>query len=119
MIAAMVIPSIKLKPWAKKLIIAGTFIGPSIWVGTLALYYEIGGPTLWRAAEPAALGTYYEIPVLGLASSFFEFVGLLALGSVALMAAGVRIPFISTKESPRPNPDMSFLQISRSRVEFF
>jgi hypothetical protein len=100
MIAAMVLPSIALKSWAKKLVIAGTFIGPSLWVGTLAFYYEIGGPAFWRVSNPAAPGTYYEIPVIGLAASFFEFVGLLALGSVALLASGVTIPLISAKEPP-------------------
>jgi hypothetical protein len=100
MIAAMILPSIALKSWAKKLVIAGTFIGPTIWVGTLALYYEVGGPALWRVADPAAPGTYYEIPVIGLAASFFEFVGLVALGSVALLASGLKIPLISAKDPP-------------------
>lgn len=100
MIAAMVLPSIELKSWAKKLIIAGTFIGLTIWVGTLALYYEIGGLAFWRVADPAAPGTYYELPVLGLAASFFEFVGLLALGAVALVAAGIKIPIITGAELP-------------------
>jgi len=118
MIAAMVLPSIALKPWAKMLVIAGTFIGPSLWVGTLAFYYEIGGPAFWRVSNPAAPGTYYEIPVIGLAASFFEFVGLLALGSVALLASEVTIPLISAKE-PHPSPGTSLSPILRCRVEYF
>jgi hypothetical protein len=98
MIAAMVLPSIALKPWAKKLVIAGTFIGPTLWVGTLAFYYEIGGPAFWRVPNPDAPGTYYEVPVVGPVATILEFVGLLALGSVALLASGVKIPLISAKE---------------------
>ncbi|MEM1952559.1 MAG: hypothetical protein QXY84_02925 [Candidatus Caldarchaeum sp.] len=100
MIAALVLPSLSLKPWAKKLIIAGTFIGPTAWIGVLATYYEIGGPALWRLEAPTAPGTYYELPVIGLAASAFEFLGFVALGVVALSAAGVNIPFISSSQPP-------------------
>ncbi len=92
MIASMVLPSLQLKPWAKKLIIAGTFAGPTLWVGVLASYYEIGGPKIWRFEAITAPGSYYEIPLLGLLAGIFEFLGLLALGAVALSASGVKIP---------------------------
>ncbi|MEN3048577.1 MAG: hypothetical protein ABDH63_07370, partial [Candidatus Caldarchaeales archaeon] len=65
-IAAMVLPSLSIKPWAKKLIVAGTFLGPTLWIGVLATYYEIGGPAIWRIEAPAAPGTYYELPLIGL-----------------------------------------------------
>ncbi|GAY26309.1 hypothetical protein ATG_15120 [Desulfurococcaceae archaeon AG1] len=100
MIASMVLPSLQLKPWAKKLIIAGTFAGPTLWVGVLASYYEIGGPKIWRFEAITAPGSYYEIPLLGLLAGIFEFLGLLALGAVALSASGVKIPIISSKEPP-------------------
>ncbi|MCS6784601.1 MAG: hypothetical protein NZ581_05340, partial [Candidatus Caldarchaeum sp.] len=107
MIAALLLPSLRLKPWAKKLIIAGTFIGPTLWIGVLATYYEIGGPSLWRFEAVTAPGTYYELPVIGLAASGLEFLGFVALGIVALSAIGVNIPLLSTKEHPQ-----------KSRLEF-
>ncbi|MCS7126921.1 MAG: hypothetical protein NZ953_00805 [Thaumarchaeota archaeon] len=101
MIAAMVLPSLSIKPWAKKLIIAGTYLGPTLWVGVLATYYEIGGPAIWRVEAPAAPGTYYELPLIGLIAAFLEFLGFVALGIVGLSAAGVKLPLVSA-ESPPP-----------------
>lgn len=100
MIAAMVIPSLSIKPWVKKLIIAGTYLGPTIWVGVLATYYEIGGPAIWRVELPTAPGTYYEIPLVGLIAAVLEFLGFVALGIVGLSAAGIRLPLISTQSPP-------------------
>ncbi|MEM2941717.1 MAG: hypothetical protein QW304_09260 [Thermoproteota archaeon] len=54
MVAALLLPNLQLKPWAKKLIIAGTFVGPTLWIGVLASYYEIGGPAIWRFESPAS-----------------------------------------------------------------
>lgn len=113
MIAAMVLPSLELKSWVKKLITAGTFIGPTAWVGSLAFYYEIGGPAFWRFADPAVPGTYYELPIIGLVAAFLEFVGFLALGAVALTAAGLRIPVISAREPP---PRSKYELISEAEV---
>lgn len=100
-IAAMVLPSLNLKTWAKRLIIAGTFIGPTFWTGVLATYYEIGGPAIWRMESPITPGTYYELPLLGLVAAIFEFLGFVALGIVGLSAAGIRVPLISTHEPPQ------------------
>ncbi|MCS7145166.1 MAG: hypothetical protein RMJ28_00025 [Nitrososphaerota archaeon] len=108
MIASLVLPSLGLKPWVKKLIVAGTFVGPTLWIGVLATYYEIGGPTLWRLEAPTAPGTYYDIPVIGLAASGLELLGFVALGLVALSAIGLNIPLLSTKEAP-PKSRYEFL----------
>ncbi|MCS7126910.1 MAG: hypothetical protein NZ953_00750 [Thaumarchaeota archaeon] len=107
-IAAMVLPSLSIKPWAKKLIVAGTFVGPVLWTGVLASYYEIGGPTLWRVEAPLGPIAYYELPVLGVIAAALEFLGFIALGVVGLSAGGVRLPLIST-ESPPPKSKYELL----------
>ena len=102
-IAAMLLPNLNLKPWVKKAIIIGTFIGPVFWVGVLAAYYELGGPAIWRFEVRELVGAYYEIPVLGLVAGILEFLGFIALGIVGLSAGGINIPFLSTKEPPPPS----------------
>ncbi|MEM4189029.1 MAG: hypothetical protein QW544_00755 [Candidatus Caldarchaeum sp.] len=108
LIAALVLPSLQLKPWAKKLIIAGTFAGPTLWVGVLASYYEIGGPSVWRLESPTLPGTYYELPVIGVVAFVLELLGFVALGIVGLSAAGINIPAITAKE-PQPKSRYEFL----------
>jgi hypothetical protein len=99
-IAAMLLPSLNLKPWVKKAIIAGTFVGPVFWVGVLAAYYELGGPAIWRFEVRELVGAYYEIPLLGVVAGILEFLGFLSLGLVGLSASGVNIPFLSTSSPP-------------------
>jgi len=98
LIAAMVLPSLKLKRWVKDFIVYGTFLGPVLWVGVLAAYYELGGGLIWRFEAPL-IGSYYEIPVLGVVAGLLEIVGFIAMGIVALSASGFNIPGISSDES--------------------
>ncbi|HIQ29421.1 MAG TPA: hypothetical protein EYH45_02525, partial [Candidatus Caldiarchaeum subterraneum] len=82
-IAAMLLPGLNLKPWVKKAIIIGTFIGPVFWVGVLAAYYELGGPAIWRFEVKELVGAYYEIPLLGVIAGLLEFLGFISLGVVS------------------------------------
>lgn len=100
LIAAMLLPSLSLKPWVKKLVVGGTFVGPTLWVGVLAAYYELGGPAIWRFELKDLAGSYYEIPLLGLVAGVLEFLGFLSLSVVGLSAIGLKIPFLSTDEAP-------------------
>jgi len=102
-IAAMLLPGLNLKPWVKKAIIIGTFIGPVFWVGVLAAYYELGGPAIWRFEVKELVGAYYEIPLLGVIAGLLEFLGFLSLGVVGVAASGIKIPLLSTDEPPPPS----------------
>lgn len=114
LIAAMVLPSLQLKSWAKKLIIAGTFIGPTVWIGVLATYYEIGGPAIWRLEYPALPGTYYELPLIGVIAAVLELLGFVALGIVGLSASGINLPVISAKEPSKSKYDfLSDIEVPR------
>jgi len=97
LIAAMVLPSLKLKDWVKKFIVVGTFIGPVLWVGVLAAYYELGGGLIWRFEAPL-VGSYYEVPILGVVAGLLEAVGFIALSIVALSAAGLKLPYLYSEE---------------------
>ena len=97
LIAAMVLPSLRLRRWVKSFIVVGTFLGPVLWVGVLAAYYELGGGLIWRFKTPL-IGSYYEMPVLGVVAGVLEIVGFIAMSIVALSAAGLDIPGISSKE---------------------
>ncbi len=98
LIAAMVLPSLKLKDWVKKFIVYGTFLGPVLWVGVLAAYYELGGGLIWRFQAPL-IGSYYEIPIMGAIAGLLEVIGFIAMSIVALSAAGINIPILSSEEA--------------------
>ena len=97
LIAAMLLPSLKLKDWVKKFIIAGTFIGPVLWVSVLGAYYEIGGGLIWRFVDPL-IGSYYNIPILGAIAGILEVFGFIAMAIVAISASGIRIPGLYEEE---------------------
>jgi len=85
MLAAMVLPSLPLASWFRKAAIAIAFIAPAGWVvlGQYA-YYHLGvGVSKW-------IMPVFEIPLF------------LVLLAIALVAAGIRLPFITVEEAPKP-----------------
>ncbi|MEM2020409.1 MAG: hypothetical protein QXU41_06925 [Candidatus Nitrosocaldus sp.] len=97
MVAAMLMPYASLKPTAKRLITIGTFIGPVLWIGMIASYYEVGGPRIWLFTGEDSVHTYYELPILGVGASMLEVLGFASLLLVGLSASGLKIPYLYSK----------------------
>ncbi len=82
MIAAVTLPSLPLARWFRNFVIAASFISPGLWLLSFYSYYAHG-------IESAK----YLMPV-------FEILLFLSLLGVALVASGVNIPIITTRDKP-------------------
>jgi hypothetical protein len=98
LIAAVVVPSLPLASWFRKFLLVTALICPGAWVvlGQFA-YYHLG------VGFAKYLMPVFEIPL---------FVALLG---VALVAAGVRVPFITVEGEPKPGryDVMSSVEVDR------
>ncbi len=100
MVASLLMPYASLRPMVKRLITLGTFIGPTLWIGMLATYYEIGGPKILLFLGEETVQTYYELPILGASASILEVLGFASLLLVGLSASGINIPYLYHKPEP-------------------
>jgi hypothetical protein len=98
LIAATVVPSLPLASWFRKFLLVVALICPGAWVvlGQFA-YYHLG------VGFAKYLMPVFEIPLF------------LALLGVALVAAGVRVPFITVEGEPKPGryDVMSSVEVDR------